>query len=105
MLKTPTQAIIEIIENIRNRLTEETDIVWTRYNSVLEIQIEIESVLQALQDGDVTVLDDFRMHFGPTSTFQEISISNGWGEEFLHLANDFESLHDHIKAMQKFRHR
>ena len=40
------------------------------------------------------------MEFAPTSTYQEISLSNGWGNEFLKLADQFDKLYEKIRRQE-----
>lgn len=41
-MKTPSDTLIEIIEIIKGKITPDTDIVWTRYNSVEELNIDLD---------------------------------------------------------------
>jgi hypothetical protein len=43
-----------------------------------------------LKKGEVLNLQDLRLLFAPTGSFQEIAISNGWGEAFFALAVRFD---------------
>lgn len=35
---------------------------------------------------------DLKLEFAPTSSIQEIAIDNGWGEKYLQLSEEFDSL-------------
>ena len=89
--------LIEIIKIVRNKITDNTDIVWTKYNNTVELQMHIDKNLNLLENGDKQALEEFKHLFMPTSTFQEISISNGWGEEYLELAERFDEAYEKIK--------
>ena len=47
---------------------------------------------------DVLEFKKYSLYFEPTGTFQEISIPNGWGEDFILMANQFDELYEKIKA-------
>jgi hypothetical protein len=84
------QTVIQIIEIIKSKITLQTDLMWTHYETVDELLNEIEINLLLLKNNDRKGWQFFNYAFGPTSTFQEISIQNGWGEEFLELAEKFD---------------
>lgn len=89
--------IIDIIKTIRNKITVDTDVVYAGYNSVIELQTDIDKDLDALEKGDFKALEKFKYRFGPTATFQELSLSNVWGDEFLILAERFDATYEKIK--------
>ncbi len=89
--------LISIIETIREKITDDADVVWSGYGSALELQEDIDRDLALLQKGRYEVLDKFMHHFMPTAAFQEIALSNGWAEEFLEYAEEYESLYYQFK--------
>lgn len=91
------QSIIEIVKIIRQKITDDTDIVWTSYSSIREFQEDIDNCLKSLENGNLDALDTLKLHFLPTATFQELSISNGWADEFLLLAERFDEAYAYIK--------
>ena len=92
------QEIIKIIKIVRNKITVETDVIWTKYESPIELQQEIDKALKELEDGNLEKLELLNSHFYPTSTFQEISISNGWSEEYIELSTKFDKLYKSITS-------
>jgi len=95
---TYIQVIIEIIKNINSRLTDQTDLTWTKYNRAYELKSELEKDIKELNNGNLEILEKLNLNFAPTGTFQEIAIPNGWGEDFILMANDFDQLYEKIKA-------
>ena len=91
------QELIDIITTIRNKINDTTDVVWTKYENANDLQMEIDKVLNDFIKGDMSMLDKFYYWFLPTSTFQEISISNGWINEYIVLSNKFDKLYDKLK--------
>ena len=69
------EKIIDIIITVRKKIKDDTDVVWAGYDSLTELQVEIDSNLKELQNGNLDKLDTFKNHFLPTATFQEVSLS------------------------------
>lgn len=82
--------IVEIILEIRNRITPDSDPGWTRYNNASEIIKKIDDGILLLKNGNLEALNDFDLYFGPTGVFQEVSIANGWGEEFIEISERWD---------------
>ena len=89
--------LIEIIKTVRLKITDETDVMYTRYDNARDLQKEIDNDLNELINGNMKKLEVFQSHFAPTTTFQEISLSNGWGEEYIVLADRFDSICNKMK--------
>jgi hypothetical protein len=82
--------VIEILIIIKSKVNSETDVSWTHFNTVDELAQMIDSSIDALKRNENVVIEELAIHFAPTSTFQELSISNGWTEEYLILADRFD---------------
>jgi len=91
------QKIVDILVNIRNRINPETDVVWTSFTTPKQLIESINAYIKSLQEGDYEVLGNLSMMFAPTGIYQELSISNGWGEDFLQLSDQFD------KCLERFR--
>ena len=91
------EQIIEIIKTVRQKITDNTDVIWAGYDSATELQEEIDRDLEELVNGNLEKLDSFKTHFLPTATFQEVSLSNGWGDELLLLAEEYDKLYEKLK--------
>lgn len=86
--------IINLIEIIKGKVTSDTDIVWTRYNSIDELKEDLDSLIQGVRNNDSSTFAKLKLLFAPTGSFQELSISNGWAKEFLLLSEKFDRLID-----------
>lgn len=84
--------IAEVVETVLGKIDDDTDLMWTHYDSPDELRQEIMEDLQALKAGAHDKLEVFRGHFLPTATFQELALSNGWPDEYLSLAKEFDKL-------------
>ena len=90
------QNVRQILEHIKSWTTSETDTVWAGYDNGEDFLVDLNQDIEKIKFCDFATLDKLEMEFAPTSTYQEISLSNGWGDNFLKLAEDFDSLHKKI---------
>ncbi len=82
--------ILEILETITTKITDDSNVVWTRYDNPAQLRAELASYLEQLRTGDTSCLPKLSLNFAPTGTFQDLAISNGWGDEYLALAEAFD---------------
>jgi len=92
-----TQTIIQILLQVRSYITDDSDMAWVRYDTPADLRAELTTCIEALQHGKTECLTRLSFHFGPTCTFQEHSISNGWGNEYLALAEAFDKAYAIVK--------
>jgi hypothetical protein len=90
------QKVRQILEQIKSWTTNETDTVWAGYDNGEEFLVDLNQDTEKIKFCDFETLDKLEMEFAPTSTYQEISLSNGWGDNFLKLAESFDKLHKRI---------
>ena len=64
--------IIDLLTEIKTRITDDSDVVWTRFNTIDELRGHIDDCISRLRQGDKDVLSDINIDFAPTSTFQEL---------------------------------
>lgn len=86
-------AFTEILKTINLKITSTTDISWSSIESIEVFKTEINTDIIAISKGDFSSLSTYNTYFLPTGDFQEISISNGWGEEYITLAKEFDILY------------
>ena len=91
------QDLITIIEKIRGKIKDGSAMEWTGCDSAKSLRNELELYIDQLQKGNTECLKDLNTHFLPTSTFQEHSLSNGWADEFMSLAEQFDRIYAVIK--------
>ena len=84
--------IIEILETIKELILEPTtDISWSIFDSKGDLVIEIDTHIQKLRLRDFSKIKDLILLFAPTSDFQEISLSSGWGNRYLNISERFDT--------------
>ena len=87
-----------ILEKIKLKIADDSNMVWTGYDSAKELRDEIDVYINQIKNGDLNGLADLNTYFLPTSTFQEHSISNGWPDEYLRLAEEFDKIYHSLKG-------
>jgi hypothetical protein len=66
------------------------DFAWSSWNGGEEASLEIWGHIAELQAGGLPKKMDLTILFAPTGNLQEVSLSSGWGDEFLELATRFD---------------
>jgi len=89
-----TQELIDILKIVKSKLTDESDLIWTRYDTSKQLRDELDNYIKQLKEGDSSCLEKLNMHFAPTSTFQEHSIVNGWADEYIKLSDRFDKIYE-----------
>jgi len=89
--KSDTERLLECIQKTKKRIEGSDDSVWTSITclEVVEHLAKAEKNISAGKEYDERHLS---MLFAPTGPIQEISIENGWGDEFLNLSSNFDLL-------------
>jgi hypothetical protein len=84
----------EILLQIRNYITDDSNMDWTSYETAEELRKEIDGFMLRLNEWDKKVIEDIYVHFLPTSTFQEHSMQNGWSKQYMELAERFDRIYE-----------
>lgn len=92
------QKIRKILEHIKSLTTNESDTLWAGYKTAELFLIDLNKDIEKIKFCDFATLDRLEIEFAPTSTYQELSLSNGWGYKFSRLAKNFDNLHKKIKT-------
>lgn len=86
-------ALTDLLLRIRERITDESNVLWIPYDSPAELRKELEEEIALLRQHDLAPLNRLKFHFMAASTFQELAVTNGWGDELLLLAAEFDRLY------------
>jgi len=73
---------------------EGNDFSWSSWRDQNQAISEIDSIIRELENGSVP---DIRLLFAPTGPIQEVSLSSGWGHEFIELAERFDKEYEIVK--------
>ena len=88
-----TNELIEVIKRVKEKITDDSDMVWTRYDNAEELRNELETYSEELRKGNTSCLNKLYLLFLPTASLQEHSISNNWTDDYLELSRIIDRLH------------
>lgn len=90
--KNSTAKMIAVLRDARNFLARpDNDFAWSSWNGAEDALAEIDSLISRLELGDLPPRLDLEVLFAVTGPIQEVSLSSGWGNEFLKLADRFDA--------------
>lgn len=89
--------VSEIVANIKSRINDETDTIWAGFDNTEVLIKELDADQKQIELLDFDTLEKIMVEFLPTSTYQELAMSNGWSDEYLQIAEKFDSIHKRIK--------
>jgi hypothetical protein len=76
----------------------DNDFAWSSWRDANHALEEIDGIVTALRAGRVPDETQLQVLFAPTGPIQEVSLSSGWGDAFLRLADDFDAAMDRLKT-------
>ena len=86
------QRLVEILNEARGFLARpDNDFAWSSWDDGLAALREIDGLISQIEIGDMPARSDIEFLFLPTGPIQEVSVSSGWGQEFLELASRFDA--------------
>lgn len=68
------------------------NLTWSYFKDKESCLKEIDSIILKLKQKNPSAIKDLESLFMPTCTFQDLSLDNGWGEDFLKLAEQFDNI-------------
>lgn len=84
-------ALAEILEEARVLLArEDNDFGWSGWHGRADALAEIDAILARIGAGEPIRPASIELLFLPTGPLQEVSLSSGWGDRFLALADRFD---------------
>jgi len=90
--------LISVFVRVRAALAlPDNDFVWSSWRDANHALEEIDGILTTLRDGRVPNETQMQELFAPTGPIQEVSLSSGWGDAFLRLADDFDAAIDRLR--------
>lgn len=89
----PLNGLIHVLESALELVVlPDNDFCWSSWKDAEEAKTEIESILQLLQSGGIPDRLAVSVLFAPTGPLQEVSLSSGWADPFLKVAEKFDDL-------------
>lgn len=68
----------------------DNDFAWSSWENVDEATKEIDDIVARIKNGNIPERLDVSVLFAPTGPIQEVSLSSGWADEFLSLADRYD---------------
>ncbi|BDW82787.1 hypothetical protein MACH24_22250 [Erythrobacter sp. Dej080120_24] len=85
------EPVIEVLSDTRKLVAlPESDFVYSGWRDQADALQKIDNVLTRLEAGDRDALRDVELLFAPTGPLQELSLSSGWGNLYLVLAEKYD---------------
>lgn len=83
--------LTSVFEEARRLLAmQDNEYSWSSWLDSEDALSEIDQILSALRSGVLPPPLTLEVLFAPTGPIQEVSLSSGWGNEFLELAGRFD---------------
>jgi hypothetical protein len=91
------QPLVDVLRAVRDKIHPGTDPVWAGFEDVNEVLEELDMYIQDMQACNFLQLDSLRARFAPAGPFQDLSITNGWGQDFLKFALAFDTAYRNLR--------
>ena len=89
----PLNGLVHVLESALELIAlPDNDFCWSSWPNAEEATAEIESIIQLLQSGSIPEHLAVSILFAPTGPLQEVSMSSGWADAFLKIAEKFDEV-------------
>jgi len=86
-------ALLTVLRDTRLLLARpENDFTWSSWEDTDAALREIDAVIALVSNGALPDRRQLAVLFAPTGPIQEVSVSSGWGEMFLELAERLDAV-------------
>lgn len=104
----PREALIQVLLAVQELLAlPDNDFSWSGWMDSSQALAEIEGLLQTLRKGSLPPHLEVAVLFAATGPLQELSLSSGWAETFLKVAEKFDEVESVLwprkSVMQRLR--
>lgn len=84
--------LMKVLQETRSLLTlADNDFAWSSWNDSAEALEEFDGLVSKIETGRFFHWADLTIFFAPTGPIQEVSLSSGWGREFVDVAARFDA--------------
>lgn len=87
----PIDGMIEVLMTIKEKINANTNLFYCGFDTVKELMESIDTDLNNLRYENIEYFEGIKNRFLPTVDFQELSIDNGWADEYIDLASKFDN--------------
>ena len=89
----PKEGLIQVLRSAIELIEiPDNDFAWSSWESVEDARKELEGMIARVNAGEIPDRLDVAVLFGPTGPLQEVSLSSGWGDPFLKVAERFDEV-------------
>lgn len=86
------RALVEVVSEARALLAlPNNDFAWSSWRDQAAALATLDKHIAAIEDGRLPARLELTVLFAPTGPIQEVSLSSGWGPEFLAVASRFDA--------------
>jgi hypothetical protein len=89
---SPSLDVIVVVDAVLAHLASSTEEGWSQRETNEFIESRVVDLRERVRTGDASAIQQLRILFAPTGSLQELSMANGWAEEFLIIAARFDQL-------------
>jgi hypothetical protein len=83
--------LMSILDEVISLISlEQNDFSWSSWSGVQAALDDIEIYREMIGKNDFRCIPALQIVFAPTGPLQELSISSGWGDRFLVIADRFD---------------
>lgn len=90
------QKVADILRQIKELTSYETNTAWAGLDSAAIFLEELNQDIEHIETCNFQTLEKVKVEFLPTCTYQELSVSNGWGERYIKLSSEFDKLYEKL---------
>src|SRR5262249_16948428 len=92
-MKSEREELLAILKETRNLMAlPENDFAWSSWKDAEQALLEMDDFIAGVASGAALPKTDLSVLYAPTGPIQEVSLSSGWGTEFLALADRLETV-------------
>jgi hypothetical protein len=85
------QKLVAVLRAAREFLARpDNDFAWSPWEDAAAALREVDGFIERIEAGDLPERSAVELLFLPTGPIQEVSVSSGWGKQFLQLADQFD---------------
>jgi len=84
--------LVKVLREARQLLARpENDFAWSSWDGTEDALKEIDGLIEQIERGKLPRRVLLSVLFAPTGPIQEVSLSSGWGNEFIEVARSFDT--------------
>ncbi len=90
--KVLSSQLISLITQVKKNVSDNSDMTYCYYETPAELIEALDKFIVEFENGNMNVIEDLSVEFAPTSSLQEHSMGNDWSNEYLIIAEEFDSI-------------